>query len=437
MSAKVFIRNLGCPKNEVDGNVMAAYLKRAGCKLVESPARADYLIINTCGFIRQAKEESIDAIFDLTQHKSKGHPKKLIVAGCLAQRYKEELAAGIPEIDYFLGIGDLKNVLNIVNSRNGKRSFTGKLTRRYQIADVHPLNERKVYAYLKISDGCDNNCSYCAIPSIRGHFRSRPISDIVKEAEYHIANKVRELILIGQDTTQYGRDIYGKRKLPELLHRLCDLDGSFSVRIMYAHPKGINDEIINAMASDGRILPYLDLPLQHISDKMLSIMNRKVTAKKIKELIQTLRESIPGIVLRTTYLIGHPGETSADFEKLLHFQEEFDIERVGVFGYSPEEGTKAYGIGKRVRESTIARRIDSIMNLAQEQSLRRNESLVGTVQKVFVDGSAGDGSVRARMYSQAPEIDGCVLLRGKSHRGSLVDVRITSAEAYDLYAEIV
>ena len=416
---------------------MAGYLQRAGCKLVASPARADLMIVNTCAFIREAKEESIREILELARYKESGRPKTLIVTGCLAQRYKEELSAGIPEIDHFLGIADLKNILNIVSSGNGKRTFTGRLTRCYQVADVYPLNQHRSFAYLKISDGCDNLCSYCAIPQIRGRHRSRPMKNIVDEAKHHISHGVRELILIAQDTTVYGSDLYGKQSLVRLVDKLSDLKGRFQIRIMYAHPKGLTDEIIGVLSSGKPVLPYLDLPLQHISDRILSVMNRKVTSTAIKELIMKLRESVPGIALRTTYLVGYPGETSSDFEKLLRFQEEFDIERVGVFGYSPEEGTKAYGSDRRVRASTIARRIDTLMSLVQEQSLRRNHALVGTTEKLLVDGPAGGGEVWARLPSQAPEVDGCVLLRGRFRRGTVVDARITDAEAYDLYAEPV
>ena len=416
---------------------MAGYLQKAGCELVVSPARADFMIVNTCGFIREAKEESIQEILELASYKESGRPKTLIVTGCLAQRYKEELSAGIPEIDHFLGIADLKNILNIVSSVNGKRTFTGRLTKRYQVADVYPLNQPRSFAYLKISDGCNNLCSYCAIPQIRGRHRSRPMKDIVNEARHHISHHVRELVLIGQDTTAYGSDLYGKQSLVRLVDLLSELKGRFWIRIMYAHPKGLTDVSISVMSSGNSVLPYLDLPLQHVSDRILSAMNRKVTSTEIKDLIMKLRESVPGIMLRTTYLIGYPGENSSDFEKLLRFQEEFDIERVGVFGYSPEEGTKAYGSDKRVRASTIARRIDSLMSLVQEQSLRRNHALVGTTVKLLVDGPAGGGRVWCRLHSQAPEVDGSVLLQGKSRRGTMVDARITDAEAYDLYAEPV
>ncbi len=435
MSPKAFIRNLGCPKNEVDGGIMAAYLERNGYGLTESPERADLLIVNTCGFVREAKEESIRAILELARFKGAGRRKKLVVAGCLAQRYKKELSAEIPEVDYFLGVGDLKNVVNLVNSGRAKRSFTGRLTRRFQVPGVHPLRKPGSYAYLKISDGCDNRCSYCAIPMIRGQHRSRPMADIMAEAEHQIASGVRELVLIAQDTTSYGIDLYGKQTLPALLRRLSESDGTFSIRVMYAHPKGLSDRIIDALATCKRAIPYIDLPLQHISDRILSDMNRRVTSKQIKKLIIRLRESVPGIVLRTTYLVGYPGETSADFEKLLRFQEEFGIERVGVFAYSREEGTKAYGLSKHVSDRTVVRRIDSLMGLVQEQSLAMNYALVGAVRRLLVDGPAGGGKVQARMSSQAPEVDGSVLLRGRYRRGSYVDARITEAEAYDLYAE--
>lgn len=434
MSPRVYIRNLGCPKNEVDGNIMAAYLRRSGCELVDNPTHADFMVVNTCGFIQQAKEESVDEILDLARYKATGRPKKLVVTGCLAQRYKEELSAGIPEIDYFLGIGDLRNIANMVTSNNGGRTYTGMVTKRYQVHDVMPLQQPRSYAYIRVSDGCDNMCSYCAIPSIRGRYRSRPIADIMNEVKFHLSNKVRELILIGQETTRYGKDIAGRSSFAQLLGRLLKSDAKMLVRIMYAHPATMTDDIIVMLASDSRVIRYLDLPLQHISDRMLRLMNRKVTSSQIRELIVRLRSTIPGITIRTTYLIGHPGEKSADFGKLLRFQEEFNIERVGVFGYSPEEGTRAYAQGHRVRESTISKRIDALMTLVQEQALRRNTSLVGSTQKMIVDGPASKGTVWARLFSQAPAIDGAVLLTGAFRRGSIVDARVTKAEAYDLYA---
>jgi ribosomal protein S12 methylthiotransferase len=434
MNRKVFLKNLGCPKNEIDGNLMASYLEQIGCKMVDSPENADLLIVNTCGFITEAKEESIEEIFELARVKTAGEGKKLVVSGCLAQRYKEELAAGIPEVDHFLGICDLKNIRSIVGSDNGTDGFTGKLTRRYQKHDVLPLRSKKSYAYLRISDGCDNHCSYCAIPQIRGRFRSRPVADILREASQLATDGFRELILIGQDTTMYGTDIYGKRRLSDLIGFLSELDKRFVIRVMYAHPKHVDDRLISMIASNDQVIPYIDLPIQHISDRMLKLMGRKVTSKTVRRLVARLRETVPGITIRTTYLLGHPGESTADFEKLLRFQEEFNIERVGVFGYSAEEGTRSFRLNGRVRESTIARRIDAIMDLVQEQSLVRNHALVGTVQDMLVDGPADSGRVWARMLSQAPEIDGSVLLSGVHRIGTVVKGRILSAEAYDLYA---
>ncbi len=434
MSRRVFLKNLGCPKNEIDGDLMASYLEEIGCKMVDSPEDAEVLIVNTCGFITEAKEESIGEILDLARLKSGGNGKKLVVSGCLAQRYKEELAAGMPEIDHFLGICDLKNIRSIVQSDSGTDSFTGKLTRRYQKHEVLPLRSRKSYAYLKISDGCDNHCSYCAIPLIRGRFRSRPVADILNEASKLGPAGFRELILIGQDTTMYGMDIYGQKRLGNLLGLLSGIDKRFFIRVMYAHPRHIDDDLINVLASNEQALPYIDLPIQHVSDRMLKLMGRKVTSKAIRRLVTKLRDKIPGITIRTTYLLGHPGETTADFEKLLRFQEEFNIERVGVFGYSAEEGTSSFRFDGRVRESTIARRIDTMMELVQEQSLARNHALVGSVQEMIVDAPADSGRVWARLFSQAPEIDGSVLLTGSHRVGSVVKGRIESAEAYDLFA---
>jgi len=437
MNLRVFIKNLGCPKNEVDGGIMAAYLQRSGCVLVSSPYHADVLILNTCGFIEEAKQESIDGIFELVKIKNSGNRKKLIVAGCLSQRYRDELAAGIPEIDQFLGIGDLQKVVTAVGSAKGQSCFSNHVGRTYQRHDILPLQERRTYAYLKISDGCDNMCTYCAIPLIRGRFRSRPMKDIIREAKQYIENGFREIVLIGQDCAMYGTDIYKGSRLPQLLESIAELPGRYIIRVMYAHPANFTDEMIEAVASHDKIVKYLDLPLQHVSGRILKAMNRKVTPVQIRRLVEKLRVAIPGICLRTTYLLGFPDETRRDFEKVLHFQQEYDIERVGVFGYSPEEGTAAFSRSHRIRPSTIAGRIDELMSLVQEQSLSRNQSLVGSSQSLLVDGPAGDGRFWARLLSQAPEIDGCVLLKGRSRRGSFVSAGITSAEAYDLYADLL
>jgi ribosomal protein S12 methylthiotransferase len=435
MTKRVYISNLGCPKNEVDGGLIAAYLRNSGCSIVTSPETADILIVNTCGFIQAAKEESISEILDLAEVKSQNGHRKLIVSGCLAQRYKEELAAGIPEIDAFLGICDIKNVRKLVSDDDNVSAFTGKLTRRYQHHDVLPLYESRSYAYLRISDGCSNHCAYCAIPQIRGSLRSRRINDVLNEARELLAGGVKELILIGQDTTQYGVDIYGKSRLSDLIGLLSNLGGEFLIRVMYAHPGHMDKSVIEALASNRKVIPYLDLPIQHISDRILDVMNRRIKGSRVRELVTRLREAIPGLTLRTTYIAGHPGETTSDFEKLYKFQEEFGIERVGVISYSPEEGTRSYSMSGHVRPATIACRVDSLMNLVQKQSLVRNHAMIGTVNTMIVDEMMPDGGCIARLLSQAPEIDGCVYLKGKFAMGDLVSGRIVAAEAYDLYAE--
>jgi len=436
MHRKVFISNLGCPKNEVDGYTMAAYLEREGCRLVSDPENADILIVNTCGFIEDAKRESIDEILEMAEIKKTDDSKILVVAGCLAQRYFKELSAEMPEVDYFLGIRDLKNVMNIVNDSQ-KRTFTGNLKGPYSKSDLYPLHQPRTYEYLKISDGCDNLCSYCAIPLIRGRFRSRQMSDIVNEARYHVESGTKELILIAQDTSMYGVDSYGRKALPGLLRQLSSIEGKFRIRLLYLHPAKMDDDIIDSIFENEKVLPYLDIPMQHISDKILRAMNRKITGKALARLVKKLRTRIPDLTIRTTYLVGFPGEKKRDFEKLLRFQDDYNIERVGVFGYSSEEGTRAHSLTPRVRADTIARRVDELMTLVQEQSFSRNEKLVGSVQSVIVDGAASEGHSFARMDSQAPEIDGVVLLKGRFRRGSMIQAGIKSAEAYDLYAEPV
>jgi len=434
MPPRVYIQNLGCPKNEVDGALIKSYLAQNGCVFTDSPNRADLLIVNTCGFIEDAKEESVNAIFDAVQIKQSGRPKKLIVAGCLAQRYKEQLSSEIPEIDHFLGIQDLKNVLKVIKSMANSDTYTGAVKREYISRDVLPYESGKSYAYLKISDGCDNHCSYCAIPSIRGRFRSRKMADIVREAEAIIHAGCRELIIIAQDSTRYGIDLYGKPRLPQLIERLDRLPGRFGIRLMYTHPAHYTDEIVETIAGPAKVLPYLDIPLQHASNRVLKAMNRKTTSRAIKDLIHSLRKRIDGLTIRTSYLVGFPGETSSDFELLLRFQDEFDIERVGVFGFSEEEGTAAFGRARGVRPETIAKRIDEMMTLVMGQSLDRNSSMIGDRLHALVDGPASTGHVWARLDSQAPEIDGCILVEGNHRRGSRISVELTSCDAYDFRA---
>jgi len=434
MPPRVYIKNLGCPKNEVDGGIIKSYLAQQGCEFTTSPERADLLIINTCGFIEEAKVESITAIFDAVEIKRRGRVRKLVVAGCLAQRYKNDLEADIPKVDHFLGIQDLKNVLKVLDWEAKGETYTGIVKRKYISRDVLPYDGGKSYSYLKISDGCDNHCSYCAIPMIRGRFRSRMMADITREAKNSVRQGARELILIAQDTTRYGADLYGSTRLPELLENLDRLAGDFCVRLMYTHPAHFTDSIINVLSQSKRVLPYLDVPLQHISDNVLNAMNRKTTSAQIKDLIGKLRDRIPDLTIRTSYLVGFPGETSSDFEKLLRFQDEFDIERVGVFGFSEEEGTAAFGRSRKVRNDTIAKRVDELMTLVLGQSLDRNTGMVGQTHAVLVDGPASRGHVWARLESQAPEIDGCVLVEGSHRKGTTASVELTSCDAYDFHA---
>lgn len=420
----VRVITLGCSKNTVDTeHLLAALPVDRFTVLDEGPA--DVLLLNTCGFIGDAKEESVAAIFDALEAKKRGEAGEVVVFGCLSQRYEKELREEIPEVDAWFGARDLAPILAYL----GVEAPSRYLDRR--------IAAPKGYAYLKISEGCDRRCSYCAIPFIRGAHRSVPIEDLVEEARRLASEGVHELILIAQDTTYYGLDLYGRRALAELLRALSGVEGIEWLRIHYSYPAGFPQDVLDEMATNPKVCKYLDIPLQHVSDKMLSLMHRHEDGAWTRELIAKLRAEVPGVVLRTTMIVGHPGEGEEEFDELLQFVRDARFERLGAFTYSEEEGTwGAQNLSDDVPENVKSRRYDALMSLQASISSSFNISRIGTVERVMVDDCAGDTLVCRSQY-ESPEVDGEILVKGSAPVGSFLTVRIVAADDYDLAAEII
>ena len=428
MSKKLQVVTLGCSKNTVDTEHLLAQVRHA-YEIVPEGAEedVDVLLLNTCGFIGDAKEESIQAILEAAERKKSGHAGRLLVFGCLSQRYASELPGLIPEVDGWFGARDLAPVVRAL----GVEPVPS--VDRYLPAGPHS------YAYLKISEGCDRRCSYCAIPFIRGAHRSVPMEELVEEARRLAAQGVKELVVIAQDTTYYGLDLYRRRALAELLHRLSEVEGIEWIRVHYSYPADFPEDVLDEMASNPKVCPYLDIPLQHVSDRMLEMMRRNVDGAWTRALIRRMRERVPGVVLRTTMIVGHPGETEADFDELLDFVREARFERLGAFTYSEEEGT--YGaehFEDSVPEEVKQARLDALMSLQRDISLEFNRSRVGSLERVLVDDYV-DGILVCRSRYESPEVDGEILVKYPSDApvGQFIDVRIIGADEYDLIAEIV
>lgn len=431
---KVQVATLGCSKNKVDSEHLMVQLERAGIAISPegedlATASVDTLIINTCGFIGDAKEESIQAILEGVEAKNQGHISQVLVWGCLSQRYREELIEAIPEVDRFFGAYDLDNILAYL----GVEKNPLLLTQRY-------LTTPKHYAYLKISEGCDRQCSYCAIPGIRGRHISVPIEELVREAEFLASIGVKELILIAQDTTYYGLDIYRKRALAQLIERLEAIKGIEWIRIHYSYPASFPDDVLEIMAHSPKVCKYMDIPLQHSADKVLAAMRRNIDGKQTRALVERMREKVPGIVLRTTMIVGHPGEGKREFQDLLNFVQEYKFERLGAFTYSEEEGTwGAENLKDTIRKGIKQERYEELMELQSGISLEFNNSRVGSVERVLVD-SFTDGVYVARTSKESPEVDGEVLLGGEfdpARIGTFADAMITGANEYDLLGEFI
>ena len=436
---KVGMVSLGCAKNRVDSENMLGMLREKGFEIVTDPAEADVLFVNTCGFIESAKEESIDAIFEMAQYKREGKPKKLFVTGCLAQRYPEELLGEIPEIDGILGVAEYGRLFEMIGAADAgaRPCYTANGARFLNAPRV--LTTPGYSAYVKISDGCNNRCTFCAIPLIRGAYASRPFDDIVDECRKLAAQGVTELTLIAQDTSRYGCDLGdGHFLLPELLEAVSAIAGVHWVRVLYCYPDSADDRLLDAIQRLPKVAPYLDLPLQHIDDALLRRMNRRGDSELIRRRIAGCRAR--GITVRTTMIVGFPGETDAQFEELMDFVKEARFDRLGAFTYSAEEGTAAAKMPDQLDETVKQRRLDQLMMLQQSIAMEINRARVGTTCEVLVDGfDEAEGRFYGRSLLEAPESDGCIwLAAGRALTpGEYVNVRITGADAYDLEGEVL
>jgi ribosomal protein S12 methylthiotransferase len=422
---KINLITLGCSKNIVDSERILRQLEINDFDIVNNAEEADTVIINTCGFIEAAKEESINTILQAIEAKKAGSIDKVLVAGCLSERYKEELRDEIPEVDEYFGT---EKYQDIVETLGGEF--------KYELLGERELTTPKHFAYLKISEGCDNPCSFCAIPLIRGGFRSKSIEELKKETEFLAQQGVKELIIIGQDTTDYGKDIYGKRNLHELLRELASVEGIEWIRLLYAYPSHFPNEVIEEIANNKKVLNYLDLPLQHISDSVLKSMRRGISSSRQRELVSRIKNGIPDLTFRTTFIVGYPTETDEDFEELYDFVKESKFDRVGVFTYSQEDNTYSYDLGDPIPEEVKEARKEALMELQKEISLEKNKTMLGKKIKCIVDDIEGKYFV-ARSVKDAPEVDGNVLIDSQDrmlHVGNFYDVEVVDFNEYDLFA---
>ncbi|MDI6604853.1 MAG: 30S ribosomal protein S12 methylthiotransferase RimO [Thermoanaerobacteraceae bacterium] len=433
----VGIISLGCAKNTVDSEKMIGLLSKKGYKIVNNENDADIIIINTCGFIESAKRESIETIIEIGKLKAK-RLKILIAAGCLSERYKDELLKELPELDAVIGTGDFPQIINVIEKiKMGNKVLEyGKANMLDDSNLPRVLSTPGYYGYLKIAEGCNNKCTYCIIPKLRGHYKSTKIENIVSEAESMVSSGVKELILIAQDTTKYGIDLYGKLMLPLLLKRLSEIDNLKWIRILYAYPDSITDELIEEIKTNDKIVKYLDIPLQHSNDNVLKRMKRNTRRKNIEDIIFKLR-NIPGMIIRTTFIVGFPGETEEEYEDLKNFIAEKEFDRLGVFTYSREEDTEAYDMQPQIKESIKLKRYKEIMNLQKKISFNKNQKNIGRKLEVIIEGYEND-FYYGRSYMDAPEIDDTVLIRTnkKLKIGEFVSVLIKNAFEYDLLGEL-
>jgi len=440
MTKTVWIESLGCPKNEVDGERMEVLLSERGYKITEDKNQADILILNTCGFIQSAKEESIEEIFNLVALKNQDRKKKIILCGCLAQRYPDELWRKIPELGALFGISEIDKVDGICSSvLKGEKVFKVSLPERNNgVGKTKRTAPKYPYAYIKIADGCDNLCSYCAIPTIRGRFRSKRIEDILEEVRQLTEMGVKEIDLVAQDTTLYGIDLYGEKRLPQLLSSLSQISKLKWIRLLYTHPAHFSDGLIDQIASNPKVCKYLDLPLQHISDEVLSRMKRKVSKGDVEQLILKLRERIPDLTLRTSFIVGFPGEKKKHFEELLKFVEQTKFDKLGAFPYSREEGTKAYNFKGPLSSKLKQERLEQLMLIQQRIVFEKNQAKIGKTFTVLIDAKSeeGNGYFLGRSPAEAPEVDGVILVKGDHLKiGKFVKAKIVDWSDYDLLGE--
>ena len=439
MSVKVGMVSLGCCKNQVDAEMMLSKISAAGYELCTDSGLCDVVIVNTCGFIESAKTEAIDNILEFATLKGEGRIKKIIVTGCLSERYREQVAEELPEVDAVVGIGENGSIADIIGRvLNGERVIAFGDKKDLPLEGTRIVSNLPFFAYLKIAEGCDNRCSYCAIPLIRGNYRSRTIENIVSEATTLAQNGVKELIVVAQDITRYGLDLYGERRLPALLDELCGIDGVEWIRLLYAYPDEITDELIDCIARQPKIVKYLDIPLQHISDRILRAMNRRGTGAEIREVIAKLRSRVPGIALRTTFITGFPGETEEDFEELCEFVRETRFERMGCFAFSPEEDTPAAAMDGQIDDEVKQRRCEVLMDEQLEAAESFCRSMVGRTLDVLVEGyDRSAQSCFGRSSYDSPDIDPKVFFSTTEpvNAGDIIKVKITDWMDYDLIGE--
>lgn len=429
--------SLGCPKNQVDGEALLAKLSQAGYNIVNTIEDSDVMIVNTCGFIEDAKTEAIETILEVAQYKEAGLISAIVVTGCLAERYQDEILKEMPEVDAVIGIGANADIVKVCD-----KALCGIKTSSYPNKCYLPLDGERVlstpshWAYLKISEGCDNKCSYCAIPGIRGRFRSRDMDSVVDEARLLASKGVKELILVAQDTTKYGQDLYGEYSLDKLLKRLVKIDGIEWIRLFYCYPQRITDSLIETIAGEEKICNYIDIPLQHADKNVLKSMNRVGDAEEYKALIEKMRKAIPDLALRTTFMVGFPGETEEQFTNLSDFVKEVKFDKMGCFAFSPEEDTPAYDMDNQIDDDVKKRRQEILMNTQFYITEASNKNRVGNVYKVIVD-NIDDGKYVGRSYMDSPEIDSGIIFTSdkKINIGEFVFVKITDYDGYDLIGE--
>jgi ribosomal protein S12 methylthiotransferase len=431
--------SLGCPKNRVDTEIMLGVSGEAGYRHVDDPANAEVIVVNTCGFVEAAKQESIETILALSDMKQTGACKKLVVAGCLSQRYPEELKNGFPEVDHFLGSSDMLVLGKVLTQQKTPKMLVGNPADHLaRASDPRVLSLHRHYAYLKIAEGCSRKCSFCAIPSFRGTQRSRPIDDLVTEAKQLATQGVVELNVISQDTISYGKDL-GKRALVPLARALSEVNGIEWVRLFYLYPEAFSDELIELLGSGGKVVPYVDMPMQHATDRMLKIMRRGYNEQKQRELIERLR-AVDGLCIRSAFIVGHPGETDADFKQLCDFVRSSELDHVGVFRYSHEDGTHSGSLDELVAPELIEERASELMAIQQKISKKRLKARIGDEITVLVEGESDESELllQGRHAGQAPEVDGVVILTdGTAQTGELRRAKITHATEYDLVAKLL
>lgn len=434
---KVGMISLGCPKNQVDGEALLAKLAQAGYQIVNEIENSDVMIVNTCGFIEDAKREAIDAIFEVAQYKEAGLISAIVVTGCLAERYQDEILKEMPEVDAVIGIGANSDIVKVCD-----KALCGIKTSNFPNKCYLPLDGERMlstpphWAYLKIAEGCDNRCAYCAIPGIRGDFRSRTIESVVDEAKSLVNRGVKEIILVAQDTTKYGQDLYGEYSLDKLLKELVKIDGLEWIRLFYCYPQRITDSLIDVISNENKVCKYIDIPLQHSDATVLKNMNRVGDGNDYRVLLNKMREAIPGLALRTTFMVGFPGETDEQFENLCEFVKDMKFDKMGCFTFSPEEDTPAFDMENQIDEDVKKRRQEVLMNAQFFITEASNKGRVGNVYKVIVD-SFADGKYTGRSYMDSPEIDSGIIFTSNKELniGDFVDVKITDFDGYDLIGE--